>query len=362
MRNFLAILALLLVPARAGNVPVDSLTGARHHALELAITGYYAVFLPKDYDPSGKRKYPLCVILHGSGSTEFSHGVGLAADVGLDGIIYIAPRAPYPEHEVFMEHKEPGWDAWPTFPEAWGNWDAPTFPKAEIAGLDAIDQYTDWIGRCVRDARKRYPVEDGKAVVIGHSQGAGFAQFFAVRHPDLVKAYAAYAGSYWRSLESDTAARVLMAAKIHPFLHHSEADSVVPIKQAKEFSAYLDKHGVPYGKAWYPGGDHQYGTQASEDLRQFVSKWCLGKAAPPRKGSLHLAGIRRTSKADSLGLRPGDRIRDYDGKAIRTRDDLKAAVAAASGKQAIKLTVESGGKRRVLTTGPGRLGAWLAER
>lgn len=343
-------------------IPLDSLTGARHHALELSLTGFYAVITPRNYDPSGRKKYPLCVILHGSGSSEVGHGVNVSGLLGLDDIVYLSPRAPYPHYGVFMGNQTPGWTAWPEFPDAWGRHDGPDFPAGEVRDLDPVRQYADWMARCIRDAQKRYPVQDGKVVVVGHSQGAAFAQYFAELYPDLVKAYAAYAGYYKRSLESDSAALTLKRAGIRPYLLHCEADSVVKIQGSRDLTAYLDKHGIKHDKTFYPGGDHTLSSRPIADIRAFVSKWCLGKAAPPRKGRVLVHALERKSPADSAGLRIGDWLKDYDGKPLRTRDDYMAAVDAAQGKPEVKLTVESGGKSRVIAVRPGKLGAWLTER
>lgn len=365
-----AILCGLPPAARAGSAldslprstPQDSLTGARHHALELPLTGFYAVIPPRNYDPSGRKKYPLCVILHGSGSSEVGHGVNVSGLLGLDDILYLSPRAPYPHYGVFMGNQTAGWTAWPEFPEAWGRPDGPDFPAGEVRDLDPVRQYADWIARCIRDAQKRYPVQDGKVVVVGHSQGAAFAQYFTALHPDLVKAYAAYAGYYKRSLESDSAALVLKRAGIRPYILHCEADSVVKVQGGRDLTAYLEKHGVPHDKSFYPGGDHTLGSRPIADIRTFVATWCLGKPAPPRKGKLLVHGLERRSSADSAGLRIGDWLKDYDGKPLRTRDDFLSAVEAAQGKPEVKLTVESEGKARVVKLRSGKPGVWLTER
>ena len=54
---------------------------------------------------------------------------------------------------------------------------------------------------------------------------------------------------------------------------------------------------------------------------------------------------------------------DYEGKAIRTMDDLAAATAAAQtqGKPAVKVVVASGGNAKTPVCNPGRLGIRLTE-
>ncbi len=165
----------------------ESLQNVEHHALEQKKVGFYAVFLPEAYSES-TRRYPLVVILHGSGSTEVRHG-SLANDFGREQAIYVAPRAPHAHHGVFAERGTPGWTAWPTFPEKWGKWSSPGFPKERVKDVDARQLYVEWIASVIEDVRRKYRVTPARAVVYGHSQGAAFAHEFAVQRPDLVKSY-----------------------------------------------------------------------------------------------------------------------------------------------------------------------------
>ena len=52
----------------------------------------FPVYLPPDYDSEENRDrtWPICVILHGSGSTETAHG-SFANTFGRHGVIYVAP-------------------------------------------------------------------------------------------------------------------------------------------------------------------------------------------------------------------------------------------------------------------------------
>jgi membrane-associated protease RseP (regulator of RpoE activity) len=60
---------------------------------------------------------------------------------------------------------------------------------------------------------------------------------------------------------------------------------------------------------------------------------------PPRLGALARGGL-----AESLGLRPGDRVLSVDGRALQNAWDLKLALRAAAGRTA-QLEVEREGKR-----------------
>ena len=151
-----------------------------HHS-EMKSIGSYLVILPEDYD-SSNAKYPLRVILHGSGSNEINHGK-LANKFGRDGFIYLVPRAPYPNKAVVASGK-PGWTAW--HHDRIGSGDA-YFKKQS-------SYYADWIAHCIDEVRRDYRIEGDKSLVIGHSQGAHFTNVLAMQYPEKVKAYLSYAG------------------------------------------------------------------------------------------------------------------------------------------------------------------------
>ena len=117
-----------------------------------------------DYDESTDA-YPICVILHGSGSTELEHGK--YADLfGRQGVIYVAPRAPYPHLGTSVQLQRLGWTAWSP--------DADRFPADEEDALQAqiVEQYVDWIFACVDDTRTRYRTR-GDSVFLFGSHGRG---------------------------------------------------------------------------------------------------------------------------------------------------------------------------------------------
>jgi predicted esterase len=251
----------------------EDLSAVEHHALEQKTVGFYAVFLPSDY-AQRKQSYPLVVILHGSGSTELRHGA-LANDFGRQRAIYLAPRAPHPHDEVFMELDKPGWTAWPTYPKAWGEWDSPGFPTDELKkSADAKSLYVEWIADTIRDARRRYRVTSAPALIYGHSQGAGFAHTFALAHPEMVKAYFAFAGSFRDTAENpDDArhARVLTKHHITPWLAHNEADPVVNVDNTRKLATYFDRYAVPHVTLIVPGGDHYASSEIREAAKRFIA-------------------------------------------------------------------------------------------
>ena len=86
------------------NAPQDAV----RHWVEIPAVTTYLAMLPPDYE-STEKAYPLVLILHGNGSSEAWHG-RLADRAGRDGVIYVAPRAPYPNAQVFYQLAPAGLD------------------------------------------------------------------------------------------------------------------------------------------------------------------------------------------------------------------------------------------------------------
>ena len=280
-----ALLALVSLEAckRAGHessrvrpAPSTDLPKAvEEHGFIAPAVGFYAVFLPPDYGDAATQttRYPLVVILHGNASTELLHGA-LSDDLGRQGVIYVAPRAPYAAPDAFIDEHTPGWTAWPTYPEVWGQEQAPQFPKIEVQSLNVERLYTDWIAAAIADARRRYRVAPERAVVLGHSQGGTFAHRFAVEHPDLVRAYVAIAGRHRVDLANRADASVLREHGIHVLVLHNEGDPVVPVKHSRDLVAYLDANHVTCESMIAPGGDHRVSPSLRKRAREFVRREC----------------------------------------------------------------------------------------
>jgi predicted esterase len=245
--------------------------GLEQHALAQENVGFYGVLLPPGYEDASNqgKRFPLVVILHGSGSTELKHG-RLAESFGREGLIYVLPRAPHVHEATVAESGEIGWSAWPTYPEVWGKRDSPQFPTREVDAIDPTRLYVDWIRDCVEDVRKRYRTDGGRVVVFGHSQGAAFAHYFAVAHPELVKAYFAYAGYYDKAPKGDVAA-LFKHHGITPFIAHYEADTTVEIKGARTLLDYFEQHAVRHTALILPEGGHRVSDRIKDEARQFIA-------------------------------------------------------------------------------------------
>lgn len=263
------------------------------HALPQTQLGLYAVFLPPDYHaPESRNKtYPLVLILHGHGSTEIRHGQH-ADDFGREDVIYLAPRAPYPHEEVFMELKTPGWTARPTVPEQLHD-----IGPGHEDYVDVDRLYTQWIADTVQDVRRRYRVNEQRIVIYGHSQGATYAHMFALHYPELVKAYFAFAGWYAETNETldPEHARVIRENKVFPVLAHNRLDPVLDVAQTERLASHFSRNTVRYATFISETGGHYLTDEGMQKVASFVDEWCRGAHAaeeptlPPLKTAQELA-------------------------------------------------------------------------
>lgn len=192
--------------------------GYVRHFVPMTSRGTYVAMLPPDYETSSK-SYPLCVILHGSGSTELAHG-RLADGLGREDVIYIAVRAPFASIERIRSDGQPGYTSWPNDP----------IPDEDTADVRAI--YTDYVNlifTSIDDASGRYRVRPGKVWIVGHSQGGQFASLCGIIHPERVAGVLSIAGSSVRDmfLTSGNVARMKKEGIVYRLIH-GDSDPVVP--------------------------------------------------------------------------------------------------------------------------------------
>jgi predicted esterase len=211
------------VKPHGGRAPA---TFTRHFAKATTL-GSYIVMLPPDYDASGDKTYPVCVILHGSGSTELGHG-RVADRLGREGVIYIAPRALHPHIGAIVGRRQPGFTVWP--PE-------------KVESPDPMTLHAAWVLTCVDDAARRYRVRPGKFWVWGHSQGAAGAHAVACIAPGRVAGYLAYAGYFEDRLQPEVLA-LFQRHNLKPVLVHGRKDTVVLPKETETAKAKLEEAGV----------------------------------------------------------------------------------------------------------------------
>lgn len=237
------------------------------HAIPKTSVGFYHVYLPDGYDRQPNRRYPVCVLLHGMGSRPQSIANAVSHAAGRGDVIYIAPRAPHSHEENFLSGK-PGWRGWPL---AWSKWKDTSFPSGDVLSLDVPRLYTSWIAECLADARGRYRIDDNRAIVIGHSEGATYAHWFAYHHPEQVRAYFAHAGQYDYALEE--AAERLRAHDVFPVISHCKDDSLQKFSGSVTLVEHFKEGKLQHKAIMLDEGGHKFAPVRSY-VRAFVDEYC----------------------------------------------------------------------------------------
>jgi predicted esterase len=218
--------------------------------------GTYVVMLPPDYETS-TRSYPLCIILHGSGSNEMEHG-RIVDDFGRDGVIYAAVRAPFAALNVVAGTRKPAYTAWPA--EAGRSFE----PAREV--------YIDWIFDVAEHVRQEFRVRAGKIYLWGHSQGGQFAKMSALLHPARVASYFSQAGSSVPAeMITDDRLAAMKREGIDVWLAHGLSDPSVPATISTAFADRLKKAGIT-PKLFVEEGDHSINAIMIATARRWIAE------------------------------------------------------------------------------------------
>jgi len=245
------------------NRALDAPAGYKRHVIEMKSLGSYIALLPPDYDESGK-EYPLCLILHGMGSTELWHG-RLGDELGREGVIYIVPRAAYPNLEEFGSQPVPTWTAWPSYLVK-GH---PDYAPNESLYRTVDDLNAEWTFACAADARKRYRVRGEKVFILGHSQGAFLANVCAILHPELVESYFAFAGYVPEVYLGDKFLEGLKENKVKVYLVHGTEDKSVDPNESVKAEKAMKAAGVDCTLKLFKT-EHPFTTEVYSDRKSVV--------------------------------------------------------------------------------------------
>ena len=232
--------------------------------------GSYVVMLPPDYETSG-RDYPLCIILHGSGSTELNHGQMSDRWGRRAGIIYVAVRAPHPHIGVIESTGKPGFTAWP--PD-----EIEDFDNSPL-GFSVRVNYVEWTFDVVREVEQEFRTREGKVYAYGHSQGGQFATLSALFHPEKVASYLSFAGSAsTKALFTEDRLGRMKQEGVLVWLMHGRQDPQVPIEASTTLAARLKDAGIPVTLHLVEGG--HYSADNDKKLKigqQWLSEVVIGE-------------------------------------------------------------------------------------
>lgn len=240
----------------AKNKHLDDPKDYERNYIEMQSLGTYIAMLPPDYEES-KKEYPLCVILHGRGSSEIDHGK-LADELGREGIIYIAPRYSYPFVDVFIEYNQEGWSGYPPFD--FGE-DQSFHPIVENLSVD-------WIFTCVEDAKKHYRIAGDRIFTLGHSQGAFFSLACVALHPELVKSSFAFAPYVPDFYISEKILNGIKKHKVKVYLVHGTEDKVLEPEHSERAAKAMKEAGIDYVFKTFKVG-HSF----APEIYSFAEEW-----------------------------------------------------------------------------------------
>jgi predicted esterase len=256
-----------------GGGNAEAMTGTERRHVAMTSLGTYLAFLPPEHKaPDWKsRKYPLCVILHGNGSSEIGHGAGMTPYLGRDGVIYVAVRAPYPNWGAFSGTNQPGYTAWP--PESEEADDRRTGPAGQPHPMAT---YCNWIDACVDDAVAQYPVDPSRIYVIGHSQGAAATAAYSATHAKRVKAAFVYAGYATEEVLTPDVLKGMKDAGTKVTVAHCRKDNNVPFEKGEALAKLLAAAGVPVETKYFDLATHGFAQPVRDAAAEWVAKTVRG--------------------------------------------------------------------------------------
>jgi predicted esterase len=229
------------------------------HFAPMTSRGTYIVMLPPDYATSTK-DYPVCVILHGAGSSELGHG-RLADTLGREGVIWVAVRAPF-AWPTALPGGKPGFTAGPPEP----------IPQDDPNAREVVTDYVNWVLTCVDEVQRQYRTRKGKVFLYGHSQGGNLANVVALLNPERVESYFAEAPSLPNERYLTIAnARRMKESGVRAFLLHGSEDNVVPLASSQKIDSVLTAAGVDH-QLKIVAGDHTVGPNMLPEIRAWVER------------------------------------------------------------------------------------------
>ena len=209
------------------------------------------------HQPAGDGRFPTIVALHGWGAN--AHDLlGLAPYLHGGEALVLCPQGP------MSLPTGPGATGYGWFPITGG---APPDAEAFASAVDRLAAFLDSL-------YERYPVDPGKLVLLGFSQGGVMAYALALREPRRYAALVAL--SSW--LPEALAGGVEKCPEDQPlpiFISHGTEDPMIPVVRAQESNDRLRALGyAPIYREY--AMQHEIRPEALRDLVGFLDEKVLG--------------------------------------------------------------------------------------
>jgi phospholipase/carboxylesterase len=224
----------------------------------------YELQLPAGYDPQGMERYPLVLLLHGRGSSGAAFA-GLAADLGLSGVIYAYPDAP---HEIGSGGE--GYEYWP-------RWTRTTHDTEHM--VQAARFAAQWCGEIVRDITRRARIDTACVFVTGFSQGGAMAYLAALESPELFTGVAPLGGWVLPAYQDASRFARLKDHDVALFICHGSRDPAIDVSRAETARALAEAAGLDVTYRVHPGG-HTLPRSEVAELAAWIRRVCAQRRQP----------------------------------------------------------------------------------
>ena len=206
----------------------------------------YLAIHPDGYDPG--REYPLIVVLHGFGAN-MRDLAGLCPAIDTSGYVYICPNAPMP-FQIGAGMVGYGWT-----------------PPRDGATPEDVTRAMEALGTTVEEVLDAYKIPEGRALLMGFSQGGSMTYRYGLPKPSTFAGLAVLSGG---APDPEELADRLPSERTQPiFIAHGVHDDVVSVGMARRAMKYLEAEGYRPKYTEYPI-THEIAQPVMDDLVPWI--------------------------------------------------------------------------------------------
>jgi phospholipase/carboxylesterase len=206
----------------------------------------YLTVFPDNYEAG--QAYPMIVCLHGRGA-DMRDLAGLAPAIDQTGYLYVCPNAPV---TIAIG---PGYTG-----RAWYEPGGDPSPAAMEQALTALDGV-------IRDVFAEYRVPEGRAILLGFSQGGAMTYRYGMLRPEMFAGLAILSGAL-RHPES-LLPHLPATRDQRIFVAHGTHDTMVPVDLSRDAVTFLKTQGYQPMYQEYPMG-HEINLEVLNDLVPWI--------------------------------------------------------------------------------------------